>query len=407
MKTTFLAEMNLWKMAVITMMLLLASAVSLPAQTLTTLFGFSGPDGAAPDGGLIQAKDGNFYGTASNGGPNCGVEGCGTVYKITPDGALTTLYNFCSLPNCADGLFPAAGLIQGRDGNFFGTTFGGGAIGNGTVFQITASGTLTTLHSFNGSDGSTPFAPVIQARDGNFYGTTYAGGADNAGTVFKMTPDGTLTTLYSFCDQDSCAHGDSPEAGLVQGRDGNFYGTTEFGGPLRPAVGTVFKITPSGTLTTLQDFTQGNGAYPQGGLVQATDGSFYGTTRQGGPNGFGIVFKITSSGVMTILYSFSGYPSGGAYPVAALIQAVDRNFYGTTLGGGPGNEGTIFKITPTGTLTTLQTFDGSDGTNPDGPLVQATDGSFYGTTVEGGPNALGTVFRLTVPSACVVCQKPQ
>jgi uncharacterized repeat protein (TIGR03803 family) len=387
--------------------LMLASAVFLPAQTLNTLFGFSGPDGASPDGGLIQGKDGNFYGTASNGGPNCGVEGCGTVFMITPDGTLTTLYNFCSLPNCVDGLFPAAALIQGSDENFYGTTFGGGASGNGTVFQITASGTLTTLHSFDGSDGSTPFAALIQARDGNFYGTTYAGGAANGGTVFKMTPSGTLTTLYSFCFQDSCDHGDSPEAGLVQGRDGNFYGTTEFGGPVRPAVGTVFKITPTGTLTTLQDFTNGNGAYPQGGLVQAKDGNFYGTTRQGGPNGFGTVFKITSTGMLTTLYSFAGYPIDGGYPAAALIQATDHNFYGTTLGGGPSSDGTIFKITPSGTLTMLNVFDGSNGSTPDGALLQATDGSFYGTTSEGGPNGPGTVFRLTLPRACIVCQTPR
>ena len=395
-------------LAVGTLMFCLVSLVSSHAQTLTTLYSFSGPPaGAGPDGSLIQAKDGNFYGTTGGGGPNCGVDGCGTAFKITPDGTLTTLYNFCSLPNCADGFFPFAGLIQASDDNFYGTASAGGASGMGTVFQITASGTLTTLHSFDGSDGSAPFGALVQGRDGNFYGTTNAGGAGGGGTVFKMTPTGVLTTLYNFCFQDSCDHGSSPEAGLVQGRDGNFYGTTEFGGPFRPPVGTVFKITPSGTLTTLQDFTNGNGAYPEAGLVQATDGNFYGTTRQGGPNGEGTVFKITSSGTLTTLYSFAGYPSDGGYPVAALVQAIDGNFYGTTLGGGTSSDGIIFKITPTGTLTILQTFDRSNGSDPSGGLVQTIDGSFYGTTSQGGAIGLGTIFRLIVPHDCIVCPTPK
>jgi uncharacterized repeat protein (TIGR03803 family) len=399
---------RLQAMVVMTLMLCLASLVSSSAQTLTTLYSFSGPpDGAGPSGSLIQAKDGNFYGITGGGGPNCGVDGCGTVFKITPSGTLTTLYNFCSLPNCADGFFPFAGLIQASDDNFYGTASAGGANGMGTVFQITASGTLTTLHSFDGSDGSSPFGAVVQGRDGNFYGTTNSGGAGGGGTVFKMTPSGTLTTLFNFCFQDSCDHGSSPEAGLVQGRDGNFYGTTEFGGPFRPAVGTAFKITPSGTLTTLQDFTGGNGAYPEAGLIQATDGNFYGATRQGGTNGYGTIFKLTSGGTLTTLYNFRGYPIDGGYPLAALVQAIDGNFYGTTFGGGPNSDGTVFKITPTGTLTILQTFDGSNGFNPSGGLVQATDGSFYGTTNQGGAGARGTIFRLTDPLDCIVCRPPQ
>ena len=150
----------------------------------------------------------------------------------------------------------------------------------GTVFKITPAGTLTTLHSFQGpfSDGSTPLASLVQGTDGNFYGTTATGGSIGIGAVFKMTPSGTLTILHSFNGAD----GDAPESELVQASDGNFYGTTSQVGP--NGVGTVFKITPGGTLTTLNSFAQGgsNGSSPYGGLVQATDGNFYGTTYAGG-----------------------------------------------------------------------------------------------------------------------------
>jgi uncharacterized repeat protein (TIGR03803 family) len=255
--------------------------------------GFECSDGSIPEAALVQATDGNFYGTTAYGGEsgNCETSGCGTIFKITPSGALTTLYSFSG----TDGSIPEAAVLQATDGNFYGTTAGGGASSNcgtygcGTVFRITASGTLTTLHSFSGADGESPEA-LVQATDGNFYGTTAIGGAYNDGTVFKITPSGTLTTLYSFCQQPNCADGSSPSAGLIQATDGNLYGITGIGGAYND--GTVFKITPSGTLTTLHSFSGADGSYPRAALVQATDGNFYGTAYEGGPNSAGTVFRL-------------------------------------------------------------------------------------------------------------------
>jgi len=373
-------------------------------QVLTTLASFDGSDGAEPFSSLIQGADGNFYGTTYVGG----TIGDGTVFKITPAGSLTTLYSFCSQANCADGVAPYAGLVQGGDGNFYGTTVGGGTNFEGTVFKITPSGSLTTLYSFCSQascvDGAIPYAGLVQGGDGNFYGTTFEGGTNSDGTVFKITPAGSLTTLYSFCSQANCADGAFPYAGLVQGSDGNFYGTTFEGGT--NSDGTVFKITPAGSLTTLYSFcSQANcadGAIPFAGLVQGSDGNFYGTTFEGATNGDGTVFKITPAGSLTTLYSFCSQSNctDGALPYAGLVQGSDGNFYGTTLDGGAvAFVGTVFEITPAGSLTTLYSFcsqsNCTDGEFPYAGLVQGGDGNFYGTTFEGGANGDGTVFSLT------------
>ena len=399
-----------------------ATAIASPAQVLTTLHSFasSPSDGRNPYAGLIQASDGNLYGTTVDGGAT----DYGTVFKITPSGTLTTLYSFCYQTSCANGNTPYSGLIQGSDGNFYGTTTydssdDGGQ--KGTIFRITPSGAHTTLYHFCSlagcSDGALP-NELVQGGDGNFYGTTEFGGAGHCaagcGTVFKITPSGTLTTLHVFAGSD----GSGPFAGLVQATDGNFYGTTGGGGAsgnCSNGCGTVFQITPSGTLTTLYSFcSQANCADGVGpiGLVQASDGNFYGTTASGGNGGIyglGTVFKITPSGALTTLYSFcsqAGCPDGAA-PLAGVIQARDGNFYGTTSEGGPGHCGggcgTAFKITPSGVLTTLYSFDISDGDYPVGGLIQARDGNFYGTTSSLGPNGYGTVFRLVLPRPCIVC----
>ena len=260
------------------------------------------------------------------------------VANFVPAPALTSLYSFTG---GADGGLPGAGLVQGSDSNFYGTTSGGGTSGNGTVFRISPSGSLTNLWEFTGgSDGASPYAGLVQGSDGNFYGTTYGGGANGNGTVFRITPSGTLTTLWSFTyDSD----GELPSA-LVQGSDGNFYGTTYDGGA--NGNGTVFRITPSGTLTTLWSFTGGSdGAYPYAGLVQGSDGNFYGTTSAGGTNNAGTVFQINSAGGLTTLYSFSGGADGES-PWAGLIQGSDGSFYSTTYEGGSYGYGTVFKLSP-------------------------------------------------------------
>ncbi len=373
---------------------LCASASQAAAQTLTTLLSFDGTDGANSTAGLIRATDGNFYGTTSAGGANSN----GTVFRITPSGALTTLYSFCSQSGCSDGVNPVAGLIQATDGNLYGTTE------SGSVFKITLGGTLTTL---GGTGGQFPLAALVQGTDGNFYGTTSRGGVNtctlrpgyrvSCGTVFKITPTGTVTTLASF----SQANGFAPSAPLIQASDGNFYGTTSDGAATTdPGFGSVFKITPAGTLTILHDFDGTDGEKPLGALVQGTDGNLYGTTSIGGsnPNFGGTVFKITPSGTLTTLHSFGSGDSTG--PSAALIQATDGNFYGTTSGFGVSNTGTVFKITPGGTLTTLFTFDGSDGELPYSTLLEGTNGNPYGTTEFGASGACsegcGTIFSLAV-----------
>jgi uncharacterized repeat protein (TIGR03803 family) len=377
----------------------LSLLLSVSAQTFTTLHSFDSTDGATPFAGLILATDGNLYGTTGGQGTNGG----GTVFKITPSGTLTTLYNFCARANCTDGNIPTSGLVQATNGNFYGTTLGGGVFLEGTVFKITPGGALTTLYSFcaqtNCTDGQAPESALVQGTDGNFYGTTALGGSGTppVGTVFKITPSGSLTTLHSFARTD----GEQPYGTLIQATNGNFYGTTSLGGA--NGNGTVFKITSSGALTTLYNFcAQSNcadGGSPIAGLVQATDGNLYGETDGGGSDLFGTIFKITPTGTLTTLHSFDAID--GEVPEAALVQGSDGNFYGTTSRGGGNNGGTAFKITPAGTLTTLYNFctqypSCSDGQNPVASLVQDTNGVFYGTTELGGADAAGTIFSLSV-----------
>jgi uncharacterized repeat protein (TIGR03803 family) len=368
--------------------------------TLTTLHSFDGTDGRLSFAGLVQATNGNLYGTTYYGG----TKDSGEVFEITPGGTLTTLHSFCSKSGCTDGEYTYAVPIQGTDGNFYGTTYLGGSKELGTVFKITPSGAFTTLHTFDGADGSQPLAGLVEAANGDFYGTTYMGGSKGDGAIFKITPSGTLTTLHSFCSQSGCADGRNPYAALVQGIDGNLYGTTLEGGA--KGFGTVFKITPSGTLTTLHSFCRQSGCpdgqFPQTGLVQASNGNLYGTTIAGGAYGDGTIFEITPTGKLTTVYnvcSQSGCPDGN-YLYAGLIQATDGNLYGIMDVGGANGAGTIFKITLSGTLTTLYNFCSQsgcpDGQYPSGGLVQDTDGNLYGTTADGGANGDGTVFSLSV-----------
>jgi uncharacterized repeat protein (TIGR03803 family) len=369
-----------------------ATAAALTAQTFKTLHSFDGTDGSNPVAGLVQATNGNLYGTTQQGGAN----GAGTVFKITASGTLTTLHSF----NNTDGSNPVAGLVQAANGDLYGTTESGGANNlNGTVFKITPSGALVTLHSFcsqmnNGmcTDGNQPEAGLVQATNGKLYGTTGFGGVNGDGTVFEITPSGTLTTLHSFDKTD----GDGPAAGLVQGTHGNLYGTTYQGGA--NDAGTVFKITPSGTLTTLHSFDDTDGYAPDAALIQGTDGNFYGTTQEGGANGAGTIFKITPNGTLTTLHSFNN--TDGFLANAALVQGTDANFYGTMLSGGANNYGTVFQITAGGTLTTLYNFCSQggcpDGAAPQAGLVQDTNGDFYGTASEGGASSNGTIFSVSV-----------
>ena len=352
----------------------------------TSLYSFTGgDDGGSPQAGLVQGSDGNFYGTTYYDGTN----GCGTAFQITVNGEFTSLYSFT---NGSDGRFPSAGLVQGSDGNFYGTATGGGTNGSGTVFNISAGGTLTSLFSFSrANDGANPQAALVQGSDGSFYGTAYGGGTNNFGTVFKISASGEFTTLYSFTNGSD---GANPVGGLVQGSDGDFYGMAYDGGTNN--VGTVYKISASGTLTSLYTFTNGeDGSNPNDGLVQTSDGGFYGTASDGGTNGEGTVFEVSASGTFNRLYSFSG-GDDGASPNAQLVQGNDGEFYGTAIAGGSNYDGTVFKISADGVLTSLYSFTGGDdGANPEAGLAEGSDGWFYGTTGGGGTNNLGTVFKIS------------
>jgi uncharacterized repeat protein (TIGR03803 family) len=405
-------------------------------------------DGETP-GVMILGSDGNFYGTTPSAFPSGG-----TTFQLTPSGTLTTLHTFCpgKDPNrlqCPDGAGPGA-LIEGSDGNFYGTATVGGVNADhsggsaGTLYSITPSGALTTLYSFcsqvdpvtkNCLDGEIPDG-LIEANDGNFYGTTFEGGANSfvpAGTIFKITPGGVLTTLYSFCSRLdpgtlTCLDGQAP-SGLIQGSDGNFYGVTSEDGQFgRPDVGggTVFKITPSGAFTSLYSFCsrqEPNSVFCLDGntpasVIEGRDGNFYGTTFFGGAHNDGTVFKLTPAGALTTLYSFCSRGDANIHDCLdgvdpnGLIEGSDGNFYGTTSAGGPfataTAAGTAFMITPGGTLTTLYPFCSQvasnftnclDGAEPAAPLIQDSEGNFYGVTAIGGgigDFGFGTAFKLSV-----------
>jgi uncharacterized repeat protein (TIGR03803 family) len=386
-----------------------SAAPLLQAQTFTVVHSFNGKDGGWPLNSLIQASDGNLYGTTNQGG-GAG-NGGGTVFKITPSGALTTLYVFCSKPGCADGQEPS-GVIEGRDGNFYGTTYNGGINNYGTVFKMSPSGALTTLHTFSfESGGYFPLGGLIEGTDGNFYGTTTVGGAtaqEDWGVVYKITSAGEFTLLYSFLFSD----GEVPSSSLLQASDGNLYGTT-WGGGLNGG-GVIFKITTSGTFSTLYSFCAqtncADGDGPNGGaLIQATDGNLYGVTNSGGINspkctyGCGTVFKITLGGALTTLYSFCSQPgcTDGAKPYAALVQGSDGKLYGTTVNGGPANDGATFQITMDGAFAPIYDFCLQAGC-PDGQLLypgltQHTNGRLYGAAYHGGAYSRnGTLYKLSV-----------
>ncbi len=322
-------------------------------------------------GVFAQGRDGNLYSTSPAGGI-----GQGTVFQLTPAGAVKVLYQF---PVSGGG--PRGGLTLGTDGYLYGTTVGLGLYGNGSVFKIATDGTgYKTLYSFKPViSGYNPYTAPIQGLDGNFYGTTNYGQTNgHPGSVYKLTltPTGSvLKTLYNF-DKTQGAYPTS----LMQATDGNFYGTTQSGGTL--AVGVIFKMTPAGQLVWVHNFTNTDGAVPYGPIIQASDGNFYGTTRVGGMLGEGVVYKITPAGVYHVLFNFNVGTSGpGAAPFAGLVQATDGKFYGATT-----SAAVLYQITSAGagTYKNIYTFTPTTGQLPGVSLFQNTNGILYGDTYSGG-----------------------
>ena len=349
--------------------------------------------GNVPKAPLVQGADGNFYGTTSTGGSS----NLGTIFKLTPAGVITTPVNFYG----ANGATPLGGLVLANDGNFYGTTSLGGNSNLGTIFRLTAGGTFSTLVHCTSATGTGPKAALLQAGDGNLYGTTSAGGTGSSGAIFKMTTAGVLTVLTNFTGTLSTAYGSGCQSSLIQASDGNLYGTTSSGGA--NSLGTVFKVTTAGVFTNLLSFTGTTGAFlgsnPQAAPVQGADGLLYGTTNAGGTGGFGSVFKVTTAGTFTSLVSFTGTTGValGSGSQSTLLQwATDGNFYGTTSGGGTNSSGTIFKITPAGVFTTLRSLSTSstDCYAPNSGLVLGLDGNFWGAGSNGAADARGGVFKI-------------
>ncbi len=377
-------------MVVVLALLVGGAAIPAYAQAPSLVYSFDAVDngifGPFPASVMTQGQDGNLYGTTDSGGVNL----VGGVFVVTPSGSESVLHVFSD----AEGRHCNMGLTLGADGNFYGACYDGGTTNHGTVYQLTPSGVLTILHSFSnsGSDGAAPNAPPIQAKDGNFYGTTIGGGTNGDGTIYKLTPKGAFTTIHSFIYP---AEGGSPGAQLVQGSNGNFYGTTEEGGG-------IFKVTSAGKLTVIHALATSDGEVPLGALIQGTNGNYYGTTSLGGANGEGTVFKTTAAGKFKVLYNFNSEVDGQAEPWIGLVQAGDGNYYGVTFRFGRTGQnqyGGIYRLTPKGVYSSLYLFDGSVGANPASALIQHTSGLLYGNTQNNGGFDVGTIYCLDVGAA--------
>ena len=352
---------------------------------------------------LVQGNDGNIYGTTYGGG---GSFTNGTVFRLNlgPPASVTNIAAFTGTNGAFPGKSPEAGLIQGTNGLFYGTTYAGGTSNLGTVFSIATNGNTNLLASFRGTNGSHPLAPLVQGSDGNFYGTTSTGGTNGStnGTVFRLTlgPPASITNLATFTGTNGALAGATPSAGLVQGTDGYFYGTALNGGTYRR--GTVFKISASGSTSNLLSFTPTNSTAtnPVGGLIQASDGNFYGTTASPIYATPGSVFRMTSNGVPTTIFVFSNTVAGKPNP--GLIQGSDGYLYGTTPDGGSNGLGTVFQMTTNGTIIGLGNFYNTNGEQPATGLIQASDGNFYGTTTKDTTNGNGgSIYRLVFPPSFV------
>ena len=395
---------------------LMTTGVTAQSATLTVLASFAGTNGSSPwPGPIIQGSDGNFYGTtlyggaSTNQGPLGGV-GYGTVFRVTPDGVLTCLASFMG----TNGINPTAGLVEGIDGDFYGSTWYGGAYNLGTLFRVATNGLLTTLVSFDGTNGAWPRASMVRGRDGAMYGTARRGGVSyndpravspyglppGNGCIFKLTTNGDFSLLYSFTPD---TEGSEPMTSLTLARDGNFYGIAHGGSN---GWDLVFKMTLQGALSPVADLNPALGSAGFANLIEGRDGWFY-AMAQSGTNPSGGILRVSASGVQQNLVLFTNYEVAGR-SFGAPVEGTDGCIYGVLSGDSPWpnyNSGSVFQLAPSGTLTTICQFGFTNGAWPTGGMIQGKDGAFYGTTMYGGAYTnqiganCGTVYRLNIPSA--------
>jgi uncharacterized repeat protein (TIGR03803 family) len=378
---------RVWVILCVLALVCAAVAIATSAQTFTTLVNLNESLGSTfPSGGLVQGRDGNLYGPAAG---NSDLD-YGAIFRVTPTGEFTTIINFVGSGSAG----PSGALALGTDGDFYGETNSPIPGSDGSIFRATPGGTLNILYRYVGS-GNSRFinanAAPIEGNDGNFYGTTYVGGAGSCefgcGTFFQITTAGAYTTLYQFTTSNA-----APIGPLVLGTNGNFYGISQGGGA---GGGTVFEITPSGDLTTIYGFSSARfsqyGGIP-GSLILGNDRNLYGSTTFGGKNNKGNVFKLTPTGALTVLNSLDRSDGYGV----ELAQATDGNLYATANAGGANNYGSLLEITLAGKVTVLHSFEQTDGAQLSGLLFQATNGILYGTTYRGGTSHEGTIYSLSV-----------
>jgi uncharacterized repeat protein (TIGR03803 family) len=355
-------------------------------ETVIASFPFAA-GGSNPYAGLIRGPAGNFYGTTFYGGAS----NLGVVYKLDLSGRETVLHTFTG---GADGSNPAAGVVLDASGNVYGTTEGGGSADDGVVYKVDTAGNETVLYSFAGADGRIPIGGVILDSNGNLYGTTSRGGANDDGAAFKIDSAGNETVLYSF---NYATVGGAPYAGLVLDSAGNLYGTLSTSGFSGGGDGVVFKLDPAGNETAL--FTFGFFGYAYAGVIFDAGGNLYGTTTSyeccNVPTGGGVVYQLDPAGNETVLYSFTG-GTDGAEPYAGVIRDSAGNLYGTTYSGGANAYwGTVYEVDTAGNETVLHSFgSATDGYNPYAGVIGDSSGNLYGTTYSGGTGGGGVVFKI-------------
>jgi len=372
-------------------------AVRAQAQTLKVIGFFDGSDGNGPYGPVVQGTDGNIYGTTDYGG---NAFASGTLYRVTPTGEVTDLHNFCSQPRCADGSTAFSPPAVGTDGNLYGVVGSGGVGFEGTFYKMTLDGQFTTLYAFCSTEpctgGGGPNG-IILGADGNFYGTAGGGGNhENGGTFFSLSPTGQFKLLHTFCSvAPNCLDGAVPSYAPILGTDGNFYGVTYTGGSL--GGGVLYELTPAGTYSVLYNFCglsapcSGPGEPYQ--VVRDAYGNFFGQTEYDSRGyQYGSVFEITSDNQLLVLHNFN---YDNYWPYIGVTLANDGNVYGV-FGYDVTNAGFIFEVTPAGRYAEIYNFpvdDNASGAPPVGPLFQGTDGDLYGVTPYGPGSFYGEVFQ--------------